>query len=101
VIADRGWAWEADSGAQALERLEHAGLVPDLVLSDYRLRAGESGIVAIGELRAKHGRGLPAILVTGDTAGERLVEAGESGLVVLHKPVTASRLTRALRAQLT
>ena len=36
------------------------------------------------------------MLVTGDTAPERLVEARRSGLLLLHKPVPNARLRAAI-----
>lgn len=38
----------------------------------------------------------PTYLITGDTAPERLREAVASGLPLLHKPVSPSRLYREL-----
>jgi len=39
---------------------------------------------------------LPALLITGDTAPERLREAKASGIPLLHKPVSPSVLYRKL-----
>ena len=72
---------------------------PDLVISDYRLADGQSGIAAIAELRAVYGAPIPAFLISGDTAPERLREARESGHHLLHKPVRPMRL-RAMVTQL-
>jgi signal transduction histidine kinase len=63
----------------------------DVILSDLRLANGASGIDAVKALRAKLGS-IPAALVTGDIAEERLLELGASGLPVLHKPVKADAL---------
>jgi len=60
---------------------------PDLVISDYRLANGESGITAIAQLREAFGSTIPAFLMSGDTAPERLREARESSHHLLHKPV--------------
>jgi signal transduction histidine kinase len=65
---------------------------PDLVISDYRLRGQHTGVEAIAALRALLGIGLPALLITGDTAPERLREAQASGLHLLHKPVSISQM---------
>jgi two-component system, sensor histidine kinase len=59
---------------------------PDLIISDYHLADGQSGITAIAKLREVHGA-VPAFVMSGDTAPERLREARESGLHLLHKPV--------------
>jgi CheY-like chemotaxis protein len=66
--------------------------MPDLVISDYRLRDGETGAQAIAKINAFCGRPLPGVLVTGDTAPERLREAAQSGHAVLHKPVRPGKL---------
>ncbi len=61
---------------------------PQIVLADLRLRGTESGIAAIQAIRAI----VPSaagLLVSGDTAPERLREVHESGLRLLHKPVTS------------
>lgn len=71
---------------------------PHLVLTDYRLRNGETGIALVRRLTALY-PGLPAVLITADTAPDRLREADESALPLLHKPVNADSL-RALIAGL-
>ena len=85
----------AGSIAEALERCE--AVPPDLALVDLRLRGEEDGIAAIAELRRRR-PGLPAILVSGDTAPDRLKEAHDAGIPLLHKPVTADTLCRAIVA---
>ena len=65
---------------------------PDLIISDYRLANGQSGITAIAKLREGFGSEIPAFLMSGDTAPERLREAQESGHHLLHKPVRPMRL---------
>lgn len=83
------------------EALEQAGRErPDLVLADLRLRHGENGIDAIGELRRRHGR-LPAILISGDTAPLRLRDAHAAEVRMLHKPVSAESLRDAIAQELT
>jgi signal transduction histidine kinase len=59
---------------------------PDLIISDYHLADGQSGITAIAKLREVYGA-IPAFVMSGDTAPERLREAQESGHQLLHKPV--------------
>ena len=91
----------ADCGAQAHDKLRCDDIIPDLILSDYRLRDDETGIGAIEELRLTFGENVPALLVTGDTAAERLRDATASGLNVLHKPLNAEQLKQALIKVLT
>ncbi len=86
----------AGSIAEALARCE---AVPcDLALVDLRLRGEEDGIAAVAALRRRR-PGLPAIFVSGDTEPDRLKEAHAAGFELLHKPVTAEALCRAIFAQ--
>jgi signal transduction histidine kinase len=63
-----------------------AGARPDLIISDYHLADEQTGITAIAKLREVYGR-IPAFVMSGDTAPERLREAQQSGHHLLHKPV--------------
>jgi CheY-like chemotaxis protein/anti-sigma regulatory factor (Ser/Thr protein kinase) len=86
----------AGSGAEAVEKISREDRLPDVVVSDLRLRGGETGILAVSRVREAIGEPVPALLVTGDTAPERVAEAAASGLVLLHKPLRPERLTAAL-----
>lgn len=69
----------------------------DLLIVDYRLRRHASGIATIARLRKLAGAPIPALVVTGDTAPDRLQEAQASGYPLLHKPVTPTRLRAAMQ----
>lgn len=89
---------------EAVEGIEQARLclsrlAPDLVICDYRLREQRTGAEAIAILREQI-PGLPAILITGDTAPERLREAEASGIPLLHKPVLPAALFAKIRSTL-
>ena len=77
----------ASSGAAALACLAELERTPDLIISDYRLADGDNGIRAIERLRKALRAPVPAFLISGDTAPERLREARASGYYLLHKPV--------------
>ena len=66
-------------------------------LCDLRLRDGEDGIDTAQHLRRDYPE-LAIILITGDTAPRRIEQATQSGLPMLHKPVTPSQLAQALRS---
>jgi signal transduction histidine kinase len=68
---------------------------PDIVLADMRLRAGDSGIAAVRAIREAVGP-VPALLVSGDTAPNRLQEASRAGIRLLHKPVSMELLRSAI-----
>lgn len=53
-----------------------------------------TGAHAIVALRTLLGHALPALLISGDTAPERLQEAHASGITLLHKPVKPDDLYR-------
>jgi signal transduction histidine kinase len=87
----------ADSSSLALLRLREFERTPDLVISDYHLSDGKSGIDEIKQLREILGSSIPAFLISGDIAPERLQESRKYGYHLLHKPVRPM----ALRAMLT
>ena len=68
---------------------------PDIVLADMRLRGGDTGIAAVRAIRAAVGQ-IPALLVSGDTAPDRLQEASRAGIRLLHKPVSMDVLRGAI-----
>jgi CheY-like chemotaxis protein len=76
-------AWLAEPGPQ----------VPDLLLVDYRLPQGRTGIDALAALRARWPRQrLPAILVTGSSLSGHEDEAERHDYHLLIKPVLPNRL---------
>lgn len=70
---------------------------PDILIVDYRLKGCASGLDAIAALEALTGSRIPALVVTGDTAPDRLREAEASGYPLLHKPVKPASLRTAMR----
>ena len=95
-----GWGFRAIVAGSCDELLPLLANCPDrpaLLICDYRLRAHEDGIRVIERLRAEYNDDdIPGMLITGDTAPDRLREAQESGLLLLHKPVSNSRLHAAV-----
>jgi signal transduction histidine kinase/ActR/RegA family two-component response regulator len=86
----------ATSGAAAIAGLAKDGGPPDLIISDSRLADGKTGIEATKDLRAAVGAPVPAFVITGDTAPERLREASAGGFHLLHKPVSPMALRTTL-----
>jgi signal transduction histidine kinase/CheY-like chemotaxis protein len=98
----RSWGCRVVAGASAGAAL--AGLAghdqaPDLIISDYCLPDGSSGIEAIERLRGAFGSPIPAFLISGDVGPERLREARAGGFHLQHKPVDPM-LLRAMFNQL-
>lgn len=88
----------AADGAAALDCLRAASEKPDLVVSDFRLPGPLSGVQVVLAAGALLGRPLPGLILTGDTAPERIREAVATGCRLLHKPVTPDLLREALAA---
>lgn len=68
---------------------------PDVLLVDFRLRDDDTGLATVKTVREIY-PGLPAIMISGDTAPDRIREANDAGLELLHKPVVVDILKRAI-----
>lgn len=78
------------AGARA--RVAEIGGPPDIVLADYHLDDGPTGLVAIDAVRAAAGGCVPAILLTGNRGAALEAGAARRGVPVLTKPVDIARL---------
>ena len=101
----QSWGCRVVTGASdtaALAQLAQEGGQPDLIISDFRLASGGTGVEAIERLRGVLDTAIPAFLISGDTGPERLREARSSGYQLVHKPVPPmalrTTLNRLLRA---
>lgn len=95
-----GWGYNVISAAdlaKAERLLEGQSIVPDCIIADLRLRDNKSGIEAICRLQKRYGASVPALIVSGDIAVERLQEVKEHGLDMLHKPIQPAKLRSFLR----
>jgi CheY-like chemotaxis protein len=81
VAAVRAWAGAAD-----------AATAPSLVIADYRLEEGESGVAAIAAVRRRFSASVPAIVVTGSSMTGHDKEAIEHDFHLLIKPVLPNKL---------
>lgn len=82
----------ADSYANAMTRLAEIGRRPDLIVCDYRLPRGTTGVDAIERLR--NAFEIPALLISGDASSPS--GDGSGGYHLLHKPVDATTFRAAL-----
>ena len=98
LLASWGADVDAADGLVAARRcaVDRQGRSWDLCLCDLRLRDGEDGVETARQLRADH-PAMPIVLVTGDTAPQRIEQATASGLPLLHKPVAAGELAKVIR----
>jgi PAS domain S-box-containing protein len=98
-LLTEGWGYQVDavaSGEAAIGLCSTDGMQFDAIIADHRLGAGMNGTEAAKEVRARVGRPIPTLIVTGDTAPERISEVQASGFGMLHKPVNSEELLSAL-----
>ena len=89
------WGCRVVAGADAADIatvLQSGRMVLDAVVADLRLRGDRDGLAAVERLRQDVGRDLPVLLISGDTAPERVALMQGSGLPWLNKPVPPARL---------
>ena len=72
-------------------------LLPDLVLVDYGLPFGYTGLDVVADLRGVFGEDLPAVVLIDEISSEPLAIANESGLPTLRKPLNAEDLLAAIQ----
>jgi CheY-like chemotaxis protein len=85
----RSWGCQvvaAESYGEAMTKLSEIRRRPDLIVCDYRLPQGATGVDAIEMLRGAFE--IPALLISGDATSPR-GEDGAGGYRLLHKPVSA------------
>jgi signal transduction histidine kinase len=82
VAACLGWSRAVDP----------AQPVPDLLIVDYRLESGHTGVEAIAGLRQRFGVPLPALVVTGSMMSGFEQDAQEHDFHLLLKPVVPHKL---------
>ncbi len=88
------WCEVVESADEAVTMMQR--FTPQVVVADYRLRSHRNGHEAIELVRSHAKRHVPAVLVTGDTAADRIREAQATGVTLLHKPVPAAQLYQVL-----
>jgi CheY-like chemotaxis protein len=68
------------------------GSLPELVLADYHLDGGETGVALMGWLRAHLGQPVPGVVISADGRAELIAEVHAAGLDYLSKPVKPAAL---------
>jgi PAS domain S-box-containing protein len=93
------WGYEtftAETGEDALDLAAREGWRLDILLADHRLGPGLTGVATAKEIAGRAGHAFPTLVLTGDTAKERIAEIAASGFEMLHKPVGSDDLRRKL-----
>jgi two-component system CheB/CheR fusion protein len=84
-------------GPATLALLAKAVFRPDLVLADYNLPNGMSGLEIIDHIRETRGASLPAVVLTGDISTTLLGEIESRHCAQLSKPVKSKDLAQVIR----
>jgi signal transduction histidine kinase len=88
------------SGEAALTGLAGQDRPPDLIVSDFHLADGKTGVEAIALLRGAFGTPISAFLLSGDISSESLSAVQSGGYHLLHKPVDPMALRAMLNSML-
>lgn len=95
-----GWGCEvllAESEVELLEELAaHDYPLPDVLVSDYRLRKGQTGLQLVDAVRGRFGSEIPALIISGDVHPDALASVKQAGCHWLEKPVQDDELKRTL-----
>lgn len=86
----------APDAATALRLTAGGAIRPDILLTDYNLPSGQSGVDLLHALQQRLQRPLPAIVLTGDISSEAQGIIAEADCIHLRKPVVPAVLLRAV-----
>ncbi len=102
VLAQAGaFVVAAPGRAELLVQLQDADRMPDLIVTDWRLPAGDDGRVVIEALRRRcYGRDVPALVLTADAPAAAAGLAGLPAVQVLRKPVAGAALLARLEGMM-
>ncbi len=98
LLTDEGYATVAAAdGRRALELAASGAPSPDLVIADYNLPNGLSGLDLVSRLQEMLHRKIPVIMLTGDISTDTLRDIARHGCIQLNKPVKPKELTGLIR----
>ena len=86
-------------GKQAVA-LARGTIKPDIVVADYSLPNGMTGLQVIARVREALGSEIPAVILTGDISTDTMREITQRGCVQRYKPVRAEELTHLIQSLL-
>jgi two-component system CheB/CheR fusion protein len=83
------------------EALDHVTAArPDIIVSDYHLRGGETGLKVVLAVRERLGASIPVVFVTGDTARSAVEQSQIENARLLSKPMRADELLALINTQI-
>lgn len=90
-------AMEAGTAGEAVAAVRQLGMAPDVLLLDYHLADGLTGLQALRRLRDETGVEAPAVLITADRSRALEAAAAAEGVELLTKPVAPAKLRALLQ----
>ena len=84
----------AASAKEAAAVVQHLSSPPDLIISDFHLLDGSTGVEAVAMVREAFEQNIPAFIVTGDTS--KMVQEARSteNCTIMNKPVNTDHLLK-------
>jgi PAS domain S-box-containing protein len=86
----------ATNAEEAYGYVETGALMPDIILSDFRLPGKENGAQIVQRVRTLLKSDVPVVFMTGDTSSAVIRESQLAKCEVLHKPIDPLKLNKAL-----
>ena len=87
----------AESASEAEAVVRHLDVDPDLIISDFHLLDGSTGVEAVASIRKDVGKTVPAFIVSGDTS--KVVQDARTleNSTIMSKPVNTERMLELAR----
>ena len=85
----------ATSAPEANAIIKHLDTVPSLLISDFHLLDGSTGVEAVSGIREFYGENIPAFIVSGDTSKVVKDARPLDNCTIMSKPVNTARLLAA------
>jgi len=98
ILEDAGYhVTTAADGITAIEKVTQGVVEPQLILADYNLPNGLTGLQMAMEVRESRKRTIPVVILTGDTSTTTLRDIQAQDVVHLNKPVRPQELLQAIQ----
>jgi len=87
----------AASATEARALINHLDEAPSLIVSDFHLLDGSTGVEAVSDIREHYALNIPAFIVSGDTSKVVKDARPVENSTLMSKPVNTGRLLAAAR----
>jgi CheY-like chemotaxis protein len=95
-----GWGLTVVTARGSAELITQLAAAPDVLLCDFRLRDGVTGLDVIATVQQHFNQRIVVVLITGDTASDAVRDIKASGYPLLHKPLRPAKLRTLLTKML-